>query len=305
MVYRKNNHGPKLPKLTAADLERSRAAAADFMDPVKHPERFLRAEANAVLRYARHRQRLWARGLAEVLDIPKDNPLAGVFTVSEAERVTPVIYKIMEDEWQAFGTEDLLTEYASYDDWLREQTEIINFLRSGARPDDGVLSEPLKELHKFVRPPEKPVPPRVVEFAGAMAQEITAALRDDLKAITARCESPLEQLMLLALARGGAFRPGLVVIQQPDILSYRADFLIGALSAPGAAPHWAVVECDGHEFHERTAEQAEHDRARDRAMTAAGYRVFRFTGREIWRDPKKCADEVMTYLRPFTGADYA
>lgn len=50
-----------------------------------------------------------------------------------------------------------------------------------------------------------------------------------------------------------------------------------------------VVECDGHDFHERTKEQAEHDRKRDRRLTELGYTVLRFTGREIWRDPIACA----------------
>lgn len=40
----------------------------------------------------------------------------------------------------------------------------------------------------------------------------------------------------------------------------------------------AVIECDGHEFHERTKRQAARDRSRDRAIQAFGYRIFRFTG---------------------------
>lgn len=53
-----------------------------------------------------------------------------------------------------------------------------------------------------------------------------------------------------------------------------------------------VVECDGHDFHERTKDQAQHDKARDRVFTAAGYRTLRFTGSEIHRNPIKCAVEV-------------
>ncbi|KAA0117930.1 DUF559 domain-containing protein [Methylobacterium sp. P1-11] len=59
--------------------------------------------------------------------------------------------------------------------------------------------------------------------------------------------------------------------------------------------HMAVVECDGHEFHERTKEQAQRDRSRDRRLQEAGYRVFRFTGSEIYRDPLGCAREVMNW----------
>jgi very-short-patch-repair endonuclease len=130
-----------------------------------------------------------------------------------------------------------------------------------------------------------------------------------------RSESPIEKTLLTALRRSGWLcadpekigadceaapdRCGIFIYQQAAVLHYRADFLLGAMAAPDAAPHWVVVECDGHQFHERTQDQAEHDRARDRAMTAAGYQVFRFTGREIQRDARRCANEVLAHLRPF------
>lgn len=81
-----------------------------------------------------------------------------------------------------------------------------------------------------------------------------------------------------------------IVVQAP-VLTFRVDFLI-------VAKGWQeerkiVVECDGHDFHERTKEQAERDRSRDRKMTEAGYTVLRFTGREIYRDPIKCAEQVL------------
>jgi very-short-patch-repair endonuclease len=54
-----------------------------------------------------------------------------------------------------------------------------------------------------------------------------------------------------------------------------------------------VVEVDGHDYHERTREQAEHDRSRDRLMTAQGTAVLRFTGSEVWRNSRACAEEVL------------
>lgn len=57
------------------------------------------------------------------------------------------------------------------------------------------------------------------------------------------------------------------------------------------------VECDGHEFHERTPEQAERDRSKDRAIQAAGIPILRFTGREIWRDPVAVALEIFKALK--------
>lgn len=54
-----------------------------------------------------------------------------------------------------------------------------------------------------------------------------------------------------------------------------------------------VVECDGHEFHEKTSEQAKKDKSRDRDVLSRGYPVMRFTGSEIYRAPLKCAEQVV------------
>lgn len=53
-----------------------------------------------------------------------------------------------------------------------------------------------------------------------------------------------------------------------------------------------VIELDGHEFHERTKEQAKRDKSRDRLLTASGWRVLRFTGSEIWANASRCVEQV-------------
>lgn len=53
-----------------------------------------------------------------------------------------------------------------------------------------------------------------------------------------------------------------------------------------------IVECDGHEFHEKTKIQAARDKKRDRVLQSKGYNVFRFTGSEIYNDAISCAYEV-------------
>ncbi len=57
-----------------------------------------------------------------------------------------------------------------------------------------------------------------------------------------------------------------------------------------------AVELDGHEWHERTKEQAAKDKARDRFLVRKGYRVLRFTGSEIHKDVGRCAIEVLNIL---------
>lgn len=57
-----------------------------------------------------------------------------------------------------------------------------------------------------------------------------------------------------------------------------------------------VVECDGHDFHERTKEQAKRDRSMDRDLQQRGLMVLRFTGSEIHADANACAVEVCRAL---------
>lgn len=95
-----------------------------------------------------------------------------------------------------------------------------------------------------------------------------------------------------------------IVERQAQIDEFRVDFLIsvwsegtiiGGIDGPSVGqPRWRklVVECDGHEYHERTKEQAAKDRSRDRRLTSLGFDVFRFTGSELWRDPWGCASQV-------------
>lgn len=87
----------------------------------------------------------------------------------------------------------------------------------------------------------------------------------------------------------------LLVLPQAQIGGWRADFLICATNDSGdRKPAWrkAIVECDGHDFHERTKEQAAKDRSRDREAQMQGYHILRFTGSELWRDPWGCAEKV-------------
>ena len=112
-----------------------------------------------------------------------------------------------------------------------------------------------------------------------------------------RTESPIEAMFASAMdlstsrARVKRLNPLEVSIKaQQQIGRYRVDFLIVRRTIK------LVVECDGHEFHERTKEQAVTDKARDRYLTKEGYRVFRFTGSEIWANPFAAAQEVIDYL---------
>jgi hypothetical protein len=53
-----------------------------------------------------------------------------------------------------------------------------------------------------------------------------------------------------------------------------------------------AVECDGHDFHEKTPDQAARDSAKNGDLKIAGWRLLRFTGRQIRQNPKHCAARV-------------
>jgi hypothetical protein len=134
-------------------------------------------------------------------------------------------------------------------------------------------------------------------------------------------DSPIEKILFAALVaeieigthehtcvykapRGANLPPGvleymgggecpLIVLSQFVLVDWPIDFVIQVQD--GSKWAFLAVECDGHDFHERTKQQAKRDRARDRALQERGYSVFRFTGSEIWNDPCKCVDQILDW----------
>lgn len=103
------------------------------------------------------------------------------------------------------------------------------------------------------------------------------------------------------------------LFSQHSLLKYRVDFAITneRVETQGDSykdsmgymgPIRLCIECDGHEFHERTKEQAARDKRRDRELATAGWTVFRFTGSEIWKDPRGCVDQVMELIDNLGGS---
>jgi very-short-patch-repair endonuclease len=144
-------------------------------------------------------------------------------------------------------------------------------------------------------------------------------------ASTAAGDSPIEKLMVTALSvivairsrvftdmfvvkahEVESFKEGIakdgksafIVQPQAQLGDWRVDFLLHVPDWAESTGEWkqVVVECDGHDFHEKTKEQAAKDRRRDRAVQKAGIKVLRFTGSELWRDPMRCAAEVIDVI---------
>jgi very-short-patch-repair endonuclease len=139
------------------------------------------------------------------------------------------------------------------------------------------------------------------------------ALGDGYLCLMAECQSQIEQMLGAALlfASDGynqlkfisshtalspeelrAYRSdfGTIFYPQAVIDRYRVDFFLVSFCQGHSAV--TVVECDGHEFHEKTREQASRDKSRDRAITAAGAALLRFTGSDIHRRLEQCVEEI-------------
>lgn len=86
------------------------------------------------------------------------------------------------------------------------------------------------------------------------------------------------------------------LFNQIKIDKYRIDFLIVKYCWSEKKHKYLAIECDGHDFHERTKEQAKKDRSKDRKLQELGFTVFRFTGSEIWADPMACANQIMDWI---------
>lgn len=101
----------------------------------------------------------------------------------------------------------------------------------------------------------------------------------------------------------------LLVEPQKKVGEYRVDFLLtftgvrqwnwddsGNRTPVNKIMNQMVIECDGHDFHEKTKEQAKRDKSRDRTLQQVGYKIYHFTGSEIYQDNMRCAELVIKDL---------
>ena len=121
----------------------------------------------------------------------------------------------------------------------------------------------------------------------------------------------MEQLMSIAMLDVGIeninlFNPFIDVViieKQSQIViegkTYYADFMLPVSYYKKTKNGFEIdftknfiVEVDGHEFHQKTKEQVEHDNERERALQKAGYEVIRFSGTEVYHKAYRCACDV-------------
>lgn len=207
---------------------------------------------------------------------------------------------------------------------------------AGLRDDDGVPDYRLRgvvegEPVRGVDPEE-----HALFMAGwnALAHDYHHKALEHLERLVEVVESPIEKAMLFALCVSARERTSNVRYKVnghefgdftdfPDILTiepqarlgeYRVDFLLtyrewypspnerhstksgSEVSELIESHRRLIVECDGHDYHDRSKEQASRDRTRDRELKKIGFEVFRYTGSDIWKDPVMRAREAVAHV---------
>jgi very-short-patch-repair endonuclease len=140
---------------------------------------------------------------------------------------------------------------------------------------------------------------------------------DNIESLLRATKSPIERDFLVAFCDAAVARGYRVGLHASSSLHEGADATIGIWPQKmmfryvldfaitfwfRGAPFHLAIECDGHEFHQKTKEQADRDTARERAISAWGYRVLRFTGRQINADAKACAMEALGQIMDWQTA---
>lgn len=176
----------------------------------------------------------------------------------------------------------------------------------GSKPTDLATSDEIRAWLADVSVDEPSALPRrshPVYIAPTDANDHGAAIEN----VARLAESPIEAALGTAIVRQSctarlsplaniAIVDGWMFSAQSEIDCYRVDFELSSLDGV-----CLILEADGHEFHDRTKQQAASDRARDRWMIGRGYRVLRFAGSEIHGRAEGCAREVHRIMHAVGG----
>lgn len=119
---------------------------------------------------------------------------------------------------------------------------------------------------------------------------------ETIKLVDDVAHSPIEKIAILQCMRVRDF-VGLMNSQlniQYSFKEYYADILFTYLPTDTKI----VIECDGHDFHEKTKEQASRDKRRDREFQTAGFIVLRYSGSDIVNDPTQMRIDILNIAIP-------
>lgn len=83
------------------------------------------------------------------------------------------------------------------------------------------------------------------------------------------------------------------IADQVQIGKRRVDFVLFAHD--GQRWRRLIIECDGHDFHEKTKDQVAADQSFNNFLTLSGEQFLRFTGSQIFNSPMSCANDILRW----------
>jgi very-short-patch-repair endonuclease len=104
-------------------------------------------------------------------------------------------------------------------------------------------------------------------------------------------EHEYQQALAEEKINGGSF----VLVPQWSVKNCLVDLAVFVLGLDHRRPI-VVGECDGHQFHERSREQASKDRRRLRILQRLGIPVLPFTGTDVVRGSEAVAEEIAEFI---------
>lgn len=113
------------------------------------------------------------------------------------------------------------------------------------------------------------------------------------------CKSPIEKIVYMSLIQLFELfgSKNIRITPQSEVSKYTVDFLISFKPLFDTCHSLdIVIECDGHEWHEKTKEQSTKDKVREREIKKCGYLILRYSGSEIVEDPEKAYIDVANVI---------
>ena len=158
------------------------------------------------------------------------------------------------------------------------------------------------------------------ETLAVLTEKFREDLSEGIDNAVNECQSPIEQELLLAMIRESLSHSSAVaiggsisiitevhhniadvglhiyIIPQYKTGPYIADFMVECFRGSmwdTAKKSSLLIECDGHDFHEKTKKQVVHGKKRDRYFTKHGYKFMHFSGSEIFNNSDGCAKQII------------
>ena len=130
------------------------------------------------------------------------------------------------------------------------------------------------------------------------------------------CESPIEVILnfafdMVAFCTEG-YGSSIYLIPQYEVVAngknYRIDLFFDSneCESPFAhfKPYKLAIECDGHDYHEKTKAQVKKNNQRDLDLKMEGYDIIHFSGSQIYNEPLKCANDLIKYILLHVGGEH-